>query len=53
MLDGTLLKGDVGEVCGLINDEFLRRGIDSQYEPNKHGIELEDLLNAVNRVRLS
>jgi hypothetical protein len=52
VLDGTLSKGDIGAVCEKISDEFLTRGTDRQYEPNKYGIELEQLLDAVNRGRL-
>jgi hypothetical protein len=53
LLDGTLPKEHIGAACDKINDELLMRGIDSQHEPSKYGIELEELLDTVNRGRLS
>lgn len=51
------LRGDVeikaiDRLCGLINEEFMMEGIDENFEPNQYGIELEGLLDAINKPRL-
>ena len=43
---------DVEELCELISNEFMMNGIEENFEPNSYGLELEALLDAVNRERL-
>lgn len=40
------------ELCNWVNDEFMMQGLDASGEPNETGLELEELLDAVNRQRL-
>lgn len=49
---GELPKESIGVVCGMINDEFLMQGINADYSPNAYGLELEALLDVVNRSRI-
>jgi hypothetical protein len=51
-LGETLHLSDIETVCQLINDEYLMKGINPDYNPNDYGRELERLLDAVNRRRL-
>jgi hypothetical protein len=44
---------EIENICNIINDEFLLRGLLSSYEPNAYGLELEALLDEVNRPRLA
>ncbi len=39
-------------LCRVINDEYLIRGIEANYEPNDYGVELSGLLNKINATRL-
>ena len=49
---GEVSPDDVDELCELISNEFLMSGIEEDFEPNSYGLELEALLDAVNRERL-
>ncbi|HEX4334775.1 MAG TPA: hypothetical protein VH062_02610 [Polyangiaceae bacterium] len=40
------------ELCQIISSEFVRTGLGSDDEPNARGLELEALLDTVNRPRL-
>jgi hypothetical protein len=46
---GSLAPSELEELCGLISNEFLMSGIEESFEPNSYGLELELLLDAVNR----
>jgi hypothetical protein len=48
----TLSREQREELCGLINGEFLRTGLGVDDEPNARGVELEALLDTVNRPNL-
>jgi hypothetical protein len=50
---GELTLLDIDTLCGLINAEFLMEGILPTFEPNEYGLELEDLLDLINRPRLA
>ena len=39
-------------ICGLINSEFMMEGVLPNFESNEYGIELENLLNVINRPRI-
>jgi hypothetical protein len=43
---------DVENICSIINNEFMMEGILPNYEPNEYGVELESLLDMVNRIRI-
>ena len=49
---GTLSLDEIAEVCLLINDEYLMKGIKEDWEPNDHGKELYQLLCVINEPRL-
>jgi hypothetical protein len=49
---GRLTMTDIGELCTLINDEFMMEGILPNFEPNAYGRELEALLDVVNSARI-
>ncbi|VVE48174.1 hypothetical protein [Pandoraea commovens] len=49
----TMAIAEIDALCGLINAEFMMEGILPTFEPNEYGIELEGLLDVVNRPRLS
>lgn len=51
LLNGSLSSGEVDELCELISNELLMNGVEESFEPNSYGIELELLLDAVNRGR--
>ena len=51
MLNGSLSSSEVDGLCELISNEFLIRGIEENFEPNSYGLELELLLDALNRGR--
>ncbi|RMQ44332.1 hypothetical protein ALQ04_02172 [Pseudomonas cichorii] len=51
LLNSSLLSSEVDELCELISNEFLINGIEESFEPNRYGLELELLLDAVNRGR--
>jgi hypothetical protein len=48
----TLTREQREELCGLISVEFLRTGLAAGDEPNARGLELEALLDEVNRPNL-
>jgi hypothetical protein len=50
--NGRLAIADIEKLCTLINDEFLMEGILPSFEPNAYGLELEALLDIVNRARI-
>ena len=50
--NGRVTVADIGELCTLINNEFLMEGILPNFEPNAYGLELEALLDVVNRPRI-
>ena len=52
VLNGSLPRGDIEPVIDLISEEFVLKGLKADYEPNNYGLELEHLLDAVNRPRL-
>ncbi|WNC09825.1 hypothetical protein [Pseudomonas coleopterorum] len=51
LLNSSLLSSEVDELRELISNEFLINGIEESFEPNGYGLELELLLDAVNRGR--
>lgn len=51
LLNGSLSSSEVDELCELISNEFLMNGVEESFEPNSYGLELELLLDAVNRGR--
>lgn len=51
LLNSSLLSSEVDELCELISNEFLINGIEGSFEPNGYGLELELLLDAVNKGR--
>lgn len=42
---------DVEVLCTLLNGEFLMEGIFPNFEPNPYGLELEMMLDVINKVR--
>ncbi|NUY03864.1 hypothetical protein [Paraburkholderia youngii] len=50
---GEMTFSENGALCGLINAEFMMEGILPNFEPNEYGLELESLLDLINRPRLS
>ncbi|GGY05805.1 hypothetical protein [Paludibacterium paludis] len=52
-LQGRIDIIHIDTLCGLINLEFMMEGIDEHFEPTQYGIELENLLDAINRPRLA
>ena len=51
LLNSSLSSSEVDELCEFISNEFLINGIEENFEPNGYGLELELLLDAVNRGR--
>jgi hypothetical protein len=49
---GEMTFSEIDALCGLINTEFMMEGILPTFEPNEYGIELEGLLDLINRPRL-
>jgi len=49
LLHGSLSSSEIDELCELISNEFMMNGIEESFEPNSYGLELELLLDAVNR----
>lgn len=45
-------SSDIGALCDVINAEFMMEGILPNFEPNEYGLELEKLLDVINRPRL-
>ncbi|MFT3848683.1 MAG: hypothetical protein QM739_08370 [Propionivibrio sp.] len=52
LANGQLTNLDIEEFCSLINDVFLMEGLLPNYEPNEYGLELEELLDSINRSRI-
>lgn len=52
MEKGEMNFSQIETMCGLINAEFMMEGILSSFEPNEYGLELEELLDVVNRARV-
>lgn len=50
--NGRVTAADIDELCTLINNEFLMEGMLPNFEPNAYGLELEALLDVVNRPRI-
>lgn len=50
---GEMTFSEIDALCGLINAEFMMEGILPTFEPNEYGLELEKLLDLINRPRLS
>ena len=50
--NGRLTVAEIEELCTLINNELLMEGILPSFEPNAYGLELEALLDVVNRPRI-
>lgn len=53
VIGNTADVNDIDVVCNVINAEYLMHGIERSYEPNTYGRELNELLNTVNRPRLT
>jgi hypothetical protein len=51
-LKGRWSYDQIEILCGLISDEMMLKGIAESFEPNEYGIELEALIDAINRPRL-
>jgi hypothetical protein len=51
--NGEISFSEIGLLCNLINDEFMMKGILPTFEPNEYGLELESLLDLINKPRLS
>lgn len=49
MSHGSASLSEIDELCELISNEFLMCGIKESFEPNTYGLELELLLDAINR----
>ncbi|KFI25662.1 hypothetical protein CG50_04915 [Paenirhodobacter enshiensis] len=49
---GAATFSEIDILCDLINAEFMMEGILPTYEPNEYGVELESLLDLINRSRL-
>lgn len=49
----AMTLSEIDALCGLINAEFMMEGILPTFEPNEYGLELERLLDLINRPRLS
>ena len=52
ILSNELTTEEVDDICETINDQFIKCGLLDNYEPNQYGLELEELLDKVNRCRL-
>lgn len=50
---GILTSNEVEVLCSLISNEFMLNGITESFEPNDYGKELEELLDAVNKIRVN
>jgi len=57
LLERLLSEGpsltEIELLCTIINNEFMMKGILPSYEPNAYGLELENLLDLVNKSRTS
>lgn len=50
--NGQINANEIGALCDLVNAEFMLKGILPSFEPNQYGLELENLLDVINRPRL-
>ena len=50
--NGQMSVENIETLCGVINAEFMMEGILPNFEPNAYGIELENLLDVINRPRV-
>lgn len=50
--DGSLSSSDIEELCKMISNEFMLNGIKKYFEPNDNGVELEGILDFVNKNRM-
>jgi hypothetical protein len=50
--NGQVSFADVDALCSVINVEFMMKGILPSFEPNEYGLELEKLLDLINKPRL-
>jgi len=50
--EGFLVVECAEDICNLINEEFMMKGVLPSFEPNAYGYELETLLDIVNSARL-
>jgi hypothetical protein len=48
-----LSHAEIDEACLALNDEYLLNGIDEEFEATDYGKEIEDLIDIVNRPRLT
>jgi hypothetical protein len=53
VLTEQLSFSEIENVVNIIHREFSMHGLLPNYEPNEYGLELEALLNIVNRPRLA
>lgn len=51
--EGTLTRDECERICAAIGAEFAEAGTDDLSEPTARGLELEELLDEVNRPNLS
>ncbi|MDD0973159.1 hypothetical protein [Pseudomonas fontis] len=51
LFHASLASDEIDKLCEFISNEFLMNGIEENFEPNSYGLELELLLDAVNRRR--
>jgi hypothetical protein len=50
---GEINFSDISIICDIINSEFMMEGILPNFEPNAYGLELEGLLDVINKPRLA
>lgn len=50
---GEVDPDDIDRLCQAVNNEYMLSGLLPTFEPNGYGLELEELLDAINRPRLS
>lgn len=48
---GEMSSSDIEKVVAALNDEFLSVGINENFEPNAIGLEIENLIDIVNKKR--
>jgi hypothetical protein len=51
-IHGSPSASEIEKLCDVISNEFLMKGIREDFEPNEYGLELERLLDVLNRGRL-
>jgi hypothetical protein len=50
--NGEMTFTEIDVLCSIINAEFMMEGILPTFEPNEYGLELEKLLDLINKPRL-